>query len=124
MARRELSVQARAKPGKPVRTCIGCRKQALAADLLRIVAREVQPQGWTLVPDPRRRLPGRGAWLHPDPQCLSQAEKRRAFGRALRVSGSLDTAALDQLIESLPQQSSTSREVRQTNHEHTVKHQR
>ncbi|AQA21218.1 hypothetical protein BTZ20_2386 [Rhodococcus sp. MTM3W5.2] len=40
--------------------------------------------------------------MHPDPQCLSQAEKRRAFGRALRVSGSLDTAALDHMIESLP----------------------
>ncbi|TQF66994.1 YlxR family protein [Rhodococcus spelaei] len=95
MAQHEFSAQTRARSGFPVRTCIGCRKQALAADLLRIVARQVQPEGWVLVPDPRRRLPGRGAWLHPDRKCLIQADKRRAFGRALRVSGSLDTAALD-----------------------------
>ncbi|NKT07135.1 DUF448 domain-containing protein, partial [Rhodococcus hoagii] len=31
------------------------------------------------------RLPGRGAWLHRDPKCLSEAGRRRAFGRALRV---------------------------------------
>ncbi len=47
-----------------------------------------------LTPDPRRRLPGRGAWLHPDPECLHRAERRSAFPRALRVPGKLDTAAL------------------------------
>lgn len=31
-----------------------------------------------------RSLPGRGAWLHPDPDCLTAAVKRRAFARALR----------------------------------------
>ncbi len=35
------------------------------------------------VADPRRRLWGRGAWLHPSPQCLALALKRRAIGRAL-----------------------------------------
>ncbi|WP_425546382.1 YlxR family protein [Amycolatopsis minnesotensis] len=43
-----------------------------------------------LVVDERRRLPGRGAWLHPGPECLAKAERRRAFPRALRVSGVLD----------------------------------
>ncbi|MFC9789943.1 YlxR family protein [Rhodococcus sp. NPDC127528] len=117
MAQHEFSAQSRVQTGFPVRTCIGCRKQVLAADLLRIVARQVQSEGWVLVPDPGRRLPGRGAWLHPDRNCLIQAEKRRAFGRALRVSGSLDTAALhaeidgpeitDPAVESHPQQSGT-----------------
>ncbi len=41
-------------------------------------------------PDPRRRLPGRGAWLHPVPECLARAERRSAFPRALRVPGPLD----------------------------------
>ncbi|WP_084734355.1 YlxR family protein [Rhodococcus sp. RD6.2] len=114
MARHEHSAEVRLRSGDPVRTCIGCRQLAPAADLLRVVARQVQSDGWTVVPDPRRRLPGRGAWLHPDRKCLSQAEKRRAFGRALRVSGSLDTAALGSSIDSdlanepHPQQSSTS----------------
>ncbi|WP_405139031.1 YlxR family protein [Nocardia sp. NBC_01388] len=78
----------------PVRTCIGCRKQVLAAELLRVVAQET-----VVVPDPRRRLPGRGAWLHPSSLCLSQAVRRRAFGRALRVSGHLDISALEHYVE-------------------------
>ncbi|GAC1332738.1 MAG: hypothetical protein NVSMB13_21470 [Mycobacteriales bacterium] len=60
-----------------------------------------------LVLDVRRRLPGRGAHLHPDPRCLEQAERRRALPRALRrTPGSatpLDTAglrrALDEAVE-------------------------
>jgi len=34
--------------------------------------------------DVRRRLPGRGAHLHPDPDCLALALRRRALPRALR----------------------------------------
>ncbi|GAA4814195.1 hypothetical protein GCM10023200_59860 [Actinomycetospora chlora] len=49
-------------------------------------------------PDPRHRLPGRGAWLHPDPDCLHRAERRSAFPRALRVPGPLDTGALRALL--------------------------
>ncbi|MGR6965546.1 YlxR family protein [Geodermatophilus sp. URMC 61] len=66
----------------PVRTCVGCRKRAPVTDLLRVVARD-----GALVPDPRRRLPGRGASLHPTSECLHAAERRRAFPRALRLPG-------------------------------------
>ncbi|HTK65213.1 MAG TPA: YlxR family protein [Pseudonocardia sp.] len=68
----------------PVRTCVGCRSRSPAAGLLRVVAVH-----GVLTPDPRRRLPGRGAWLHPDPECLSRAMRRGAFPRALRVPGPL-----------------------------------
>ncbi|WP_218146386.1 YlxR family protein [Geodermatophilus ruber] len=61
---------------------MGCRKRAPVTDLLRVVARS-----GALVPDPRRRLPGRGASLHPTPECLRAAERRRAFVRALRLPG-------------------------------------
>lgn len=44
--------------------------------------------------DIRRRLPGRGAWVHPQEQCVTQAIRRRAFARALRVTGSVDTEGL------------------------------
>jgi len=47
-----------------------------------------------IVPDPTRRRPGRGAHLHYDPACLAQAVRRRAFGRALRVTGVTDTGAV------------------------------
>ena len=47
-----------------------------------------------VVPDPARRLPGRGAHLHRDLACLDLAERRKAFPRALRVPGPLDAAAV------------------------------
>src|SRR6476620_2463638 len=78
----------------PVRTCIGCRRRQRATDLLRVVAVD-----GVLIPDPRHRLPGRGAWLHPDPGCLDMAERRRAFGRALRVSEHLDTSRVRQVLD-------------------------
>jgi predicted RNA-binding protein YlxR (DUF448 family) len=73
----------------PVRTCVGCRKRAPVTELLRVVARS-----GALVPDPRRRLPGRGASLHPTPECLHAAERRRAFIRALRCSTPLEVGPL------------------------------
>ncbi|MEV6098314.1 YlxR family protein [Nocardia sp. NPDC051981] len=84
----------------PVRTCIGCRRRELAADLMRVVAQgSASGQDVAVIPDPRHRLPGRGAWLHPSSACLSQAVRRRAFGRALRVSGHLDISALEHYVE-------------------------
>jgi predicted RNA-binding protein YlxR (DUF448 family) len=50
--------------------------------------------GDELVPDPRGRAPGRGAHLHPSIGCLDLAERRKAFGRALRLAGAPDTAAV------------------------------
>ncbi|QRK93905.1 YlxR family protein [Saccharopolyspora erythraea] len=82
----------------PVRTCVGCRVRTSATELLRVVA-EGGRAGSAAVPDPRRRLPGRGAWLHPDAACLRQAERRRAFPRALRVTGPLDISALQEYLE-------------------------
>ncbi|MDQ1669150.1 MAG: uncharacterized protein QOE40_1211 [Actinomycetota bacterium] len=73
----------------PTRTCVGCRAKAPVAELLRVVAR-----GGAAVPDPRRRLPGRGAHLHRSPECLATAQQRRAFPRALRVPAPLDLSAL------------------------------
>ncbi|MGH3764015.1 MAG: YlxR family protein [Pseudonocardiaceae bacterium] len=77
------------RPAGPVRTCVGCRTRTAASGLLRVVVVD-----GTLVPDPRRRHPGRGAWLHPDLGCLRLAERRRAFSRALRFAGELDTVAV------------------------------
>ena len=51
--------------------------------------------------DPRRRAGGRGAWLHPELKCLDNAERRRAFARALRVPGPLDADSLRSDLEQL-----------------------
>jgi predicted RNA-binding protein YlxR (DUF448 family) len=79
---------------RPQRTCVGCRARADAVDLIRVVAVE-----GACVPDPRGRLPGRGAHLHLDRSCLAAAERRRAWTRALRIEGPLDTGPVRQYIE-------------------------
>jgi predicted RNA-binding protein YlxR (DUF448 family) len=68
---------------------VGCRSRSAKSDLLRVVAVE-----GSLVPDPRGALPGRGAHLHPDLECLASAVRRRAFGRALRLDRTPDAAAV------------------------------
>jgi uncharacterized protein len=73
----------------PVRTCVGCRGRGGRSDLVRVVVVE-----GVLVPDPRARIAGRGAWLHPDPACLDLAVRRRALPRALRVPAPLDDTAV------------------------------
>ncbi|GAA2005210.1 hypothetical protein FHS08_002382 [Microbacterium ulmi] len=52
-----------------------------------------------LVPDERAKLPGRGAWVHETPKCVDAAIRRRAFVRALRVSGPLDTQTIEQHLQ-------------------------
>lgn len=81
----------------PIRTCIGCRVRAAAAELLRVVAAPGRT-ATAVVPDPRHRAAGRGAWVHPRPDCVELAERRRAFGRALRVSGPIDAGAVRQYV--------------------------
>jgi hypothetical protein len=39
--------------------------------------------------------------LHPDPACFALAERRRAFGRALRLSGVPDTGLLAEHIRTV-----------------------
>ncbi|MFI1357188.1 YlxR family protein [Streptomyces sp. NPDC020898] len=78
----------------PERTCVGCRERAAKKDLLRIVAIEGE-----CVPDHRGTLPGRGAYVHPALICLDLAIRRRAFSRALRAPGTLDTVALRHHVE-------------------------
>ncbi|WP_108491049.1 YlxR family protein [Promicromonospora sp. AC04] len=78
----------------PVRTCVGCRGRDQRSALLRLVLGSsvdddvAQPR--RIIVDVRACLPGRGAWVHPEPQCLELAERRRAVPRALRVDGPLD----------------------------------
>lgn len=75
----------------PVRTCVGCRQRADQTTLIRVVV----VQGAFVVPDHDRSLPGRGAYLHPDARCVAEAVRRKAFGRALRVEGSLELSQLE-----------------------------
>ncbi|HLY32892.1 MAG TPA: YlxR family protein, partial [Jatrophihabitantaceae bacterium] len=52
-------------PHGPIRTCVGCRQRAAAAELLRVVAAPGAggaAEAARIVPDPRHRARGRGAW--------------------------------------------------------------
>jgi len=92
---------------RPVRTCIGCRKQAEKGDLLRIVwSADGGPRA-----DPRQIATGRGAYLHRSADCLGLAIKRRSAGRALRVAG-VDPAGLSEVVE--PHLGESDRTVRET----------
>ncbi|MFE4826981.1 YlxR family protein [Streptomyces sp. NPDC056672] len=80
----------------PERTCLGCRERAAKNDLLRIVV-----VGTQCVLDRRGTLPGRGAYTHPALNCLDLAVRRRAFPRAFRVQGPLDSAELRRAVEAV-----------------------
>lgn len=78
----------------PERTCVGCRMKAPATELVRVVA---DLPGVAV--DARRRLPGRGAWVHPLPACIETATRRKAWARALKAPGvTVDAADLVQRI--------------------------
>jgi predicted RNA-binding protein YlxR (DUF448 family) len=77
----------------PVRTCVGCRARSSRSSLLRVVCIDS-----VLVLDERAVMPGRGAWVHETPECMDAAIRRRAFVRALRVSGTLDTQTIEKRL--------------------------
>ncbi|PRQ12615.1 DUF448 domain-containing protein [Corynebacterium sp. 13CS0277] len=82
----------------PLRTCIATRHQAAASDLLRVT---IDRDSGAVVPDPRRVLPGRGAWITPTMEAFEVALKRRAFERALRVSAPADTGRVREYLATL-----------------------
>ncbi|MFW2513600.1 YlxR family protein [Demequina sp. SO4-13] len=79
MEPRKPVVDSGALPHVPVRTCIGCRRKASRSVLVRLALEDGR-----VVVDEHGSKQGRGAWLHPDPDCVALAFRRRQFGRALR----------------------------------------
>ncbi len=67
-----------------IRTCVGCGARACRDGLVRFVA---DREGRLLL-DRRRRLPGRGAWLHREPSCWGTFAGRRGSVRSLRTTPS------------------------------------
>ncbi|HEV2512826.1 RNA-binding protein [Bosea sp. (in: a-proteobacteria)] len=71
----------RAEREGPERTCVVTRQGRAPEDLIRFV---VGP-GEVLVPDIRRKLPGRGVWVSLSAAAVREAVKRRAFERSLKT---------------------------------------
>ena len=66
----------------PQRQCLGCREMKNKKDLIRVVR---SPEG-TISLDFKGKLPGRGAYVCPDPMCLAKARKSRALERAFSTA--------------------------------------
>ena len=62
----------------PMRQCLGCREMKPKMELIRVVR---SPEGKVSL-DFKGKLPGRGAYLCPNPDCLKKARKARALERA------------------------------------------
>jgi hypothetical protein len=73
-------VKAAQKDG-PERSCVVTRTVKAPDDLIRFVA---GPDG-VLVPDLRRKLPGRGVWASLSRKTVAEAIKRKAFERSLKA---------------------------------------
>ncbi len=80
---------------QPLRRCVICNAHAHRSDLLRLVRK---PDGEILV---STREQGRGAYVHPKPDCLSAASSQpRHLNRSLRQAA--PAAILNQLSQFAP----------------------
>ena len=71
------------KPRKiPQRQCVGCREMKDKKALIRVVR---SPEG-NISLDFKGKMPGRGAYVCPDPACLKKARKSRALERAFDMA--------------------------------------
>lgn len=92
-----MSIEAKQKarkgtPRVPERTCAACRAQDAPSELIRWVRAE----DGTVVPDLADKSFGRGAWIHPRPECLKKLQS--ALARSFRAPVKTSTAeALDLL---------------------------
>ena len=62
----------------PLRQCLGCREMKPKKELIRVVR---SPEGDVSL-DFKGKLPGRGAYVCPSPECLARVRKSRALERA------------------------------------------
>ena len=78
-----------------MRQCVGCREMKPKKELIRVVK---SPEGQVSL-DFRCKLPGRGAYVCPDPACLAKARKSKALERAF--SAPLPTEVWEALEEQM-----------------------
>ena len=78
----------------PMRQCTGCREMTPKRELIRVV----RSSDGDINIDAKGKLPGRGAYICPQTDCLKKARKSRALERAFGVS------IPDEIYEILEQQ--------------------
>lgn len=66
----------------PMRQCVGCREMHPKKDLIRVVK---SPEGEISL-DAKGKMPGRGAYVCSNSDCLARAKKSKAISRALDIA--------------------------------------
>ncbi|AZA13820.1 YlxR family protein [Corynebacterium choanae] len=89
---------------EPLRTCVATGKKLPQSTLLRMVCDPAvaDPHRLVVVPDPARKLPGRGAWITPTEAAVTQAVARGALHRAFRRGGVIDATAVTAWVSREP----------------------
>ena len=77
----EVDLSARAAAAATERLCIATRQVRPVGALIRFV---IGPDG-AVVPDLKRRLPGRGVWVTARREAVTEAVRRRLFGRGFKA---------------------------------------
>nr|WP_075219284.1 RNA-binding protein [Acuticoccus yangtzensis] len=68
-------------PKSPQRTCLVTRRKGTPETMIRFV---LSPDG-VVVPDVRRKLPGRGVWVEASAERIAEAVKKRVFSRGFKA---------------------------------------
>ena len=76
-----------------MRMCVACRMREPQDRLIRVVVRENQ-----VVLDSSGTSPGRGAYLHPVPDCVGTAVLRKMLPKALKARSDVGVTAVQALI--------------------------
>ena len=66
----------------PMRQCMGCRERREKRQLIRVVRKT----DGTVSLDFGGKVPGRGAYLCPNPDCLKKAIRSKALERSLEIA--------------------------------------
>ena len=84
----------------PMRQCVGCREMKPKKELIRVV----RSQEGQVSLDFRGKLPGRGAYVCPNPACLAKAKKSKALERAFSAPLPEEVyQALEEQMKEVPQ---------------------
>ena len=82
----------------PNRTCIGCREQKTKKELLRIV----KNQAGEIKVDKTGKLPGRGAYICNNSECLAKAIKSKRLEKSFEMK--IDSSIYEDLKNTMENQ--------------------
>ena len=82
----------------PLRKCTGCQKMKNKKELIRIVRNDAGE----FALDRTGELPGRGAYICPNAECLAKAQKSKGLERSFKVA--VPKEVYEQLLQELEKQ--------------------